>query len=176
MPNDTQYTPANRRSRVANAVILGIIAVIAPVFALLWFVIQGGMPNFSQAALPQIPPADTIETLTLLPGEPATTAEVYSDSLTVVVEGTIALTSNVYRDIAYQFTDERGLALDPPIALPAMLYANDAAVEIETGYSAFHVYRVTIDLEDAAAPVTFELNVLTDTAEGDIQIFIVADS
>ncbi len=164
------------RAQVTNIFIVALIAALAPiaVVAIIWWQ-TGATPEFVGAGIPQLPPPNTLETLTLQPGEFAETEGEYSGPLAFVVEGNLAVDDVRRRDLFYLHSDEFGLPVDVPEPATPLLFINGRAPREYLPYNPFHVYELGHDANSPQQRIRFEY-IAEAGVTGPMQIFIVQAS
>jgi hypothetical protein len=168
----SEPSPRVTRSGVGNALILGIIGVVAPLLIVgVFWVASGEAPTLWGAAPPQIPPPNTLASFTLSVASPSVTLRAVSPDATVlVIVGAVYAEGIPSRDLFYRYTDEFGISLDTPVCEPLGLQVGIIAYDCPP-YSPFHVY--TMPLGNAAEPtLTVRLNIPLELNMGAFDGFI----
>jgi hypothetical protein len=141
------------------------------------------MPALFGERIPQIPPANTVETviLSLNSDDTVTTSQTYSGIVELVFEGAFQREGEPFYDLFYQVTDEFKEPLENPIAhalsvqidnQDMMLLWNDTPQD----YNAFHVYRVPYSMQGEPRTITFQLGEAISASTDTLRIYIVDES
>lgn len=152
-----------RRGRLANAVIIGLIAVLAPVLVVGFIYWQTGeLPQFQASGPPQMPPPGTLETVVIPANSTApvvTAADYAAGDYRLVVEGVLPIDDTRLIDAYYLHTDDFGLALDAPQPIESPLrVAGESLTALgeRPAYDSFHIYR--LDYAHVGGRLSFSLD------------------
>lgn len=162
---------------IARLVVGGVILTLVPVLTILWFTVQTGrLPEAFDEKMPQIPPANTLETLRLsLDGTPITSTARYKGTLEMVIEGLGQVSPAVFHDAFFGYHQQGQLIdIENPLPAQAILYVNDQPL-IAPVPNPFHVYSVIVQLADEAQPLVLALREdRTSDNVGALNVYLLA--
>ena len=175
----------NRRANAANVIVIALAAIIAPIGIYFWFVLQTGQqPELFESSLPDIPPANTVETL-VIPfdrAEPTLTENEYSSTITLVVEGSGQAVEIGYSDAFYRYTNSSGIRLEEPqLTSVALEIDGEEAVDFPNiaenppDYSPLHIYEFMYNVGTEPRQIAFRVSDDDfDDNTGQFRVFITS--